>query len=366
MQIALSKHKANYRNKNLQVFVFSQDFKLLQTCHSIFKINVEDGFMFSNFSFLQNKKTQILAINKNNTEKNFKAEKAIIDGKHLTIDILVKKENEKYIVFIEDLTDAYGLAPENAIFSDEELLSEMKKIKNLQRLKNDHFAKIAHDIKLPLTEIVGTTYLMQNHVSTDKAKAYLKALSNASKNLDNMLNDLVNFTKSQSLQLRIEQKPFAIEQVIWSVIKSFEFKTTQQNVPIFLKADDSIPQYLIGDSSRLSQIIYNLLDNALKFTKQGKIDITINEIKTGEENCRLLFEVQDTGIGIPAENIKSIFETYHQARKEDALSGFGIGLSIVKQLIELQNGKIEAKSELGKGTCFSFELPFEIAKNLNK
>lgn len=365
MSKTLIELKANYRNGNLQVFVFSQDFKLLNTCQTLFKIKVEEGFMFTNFPFLTNKKNSVLSMSHEDSERKFTAENITWNNTHVTADILIKKQGDDYVVFVEDLTDAYQFVPAGTDLSDEELLNEMKKMKSLQRLKTDHFAKIAHDIKLPLTEIIGTTYLMENYVASEKGKEYLRALSNASKNLDNMLNDLVNFTKSESMELRLQQRPFALEQVIWSVIKSFEFKTTQQNIPIFLNVKSKIPQYLSGDSSRLSQIIYNLLDNALKFTKQGKIDINISLLSEKKNFCRLLFEVQDTGIGIPSENLKSIFETYNQARKEDALSGFGIGLSIVKQLIELQKGAIKVSSDLGKGTCFSFELPFIIAKELN-
>ncbi len=365
MSQALEAYKADYRNENLQVFIFSEDFKLLETCQSFIKVKVEDGYMFSNFDFFKPKKKIMIAL-KENEERHFQAEDIVWQNKHMIVDIVAKKIEQRYIVFIEELTEAYSYSPLNENNSNEELRTEMAKIKKMQKLKSDHFAKITHDIKLPLTEIVGTTYLLGNFVESEKGKEYLKALSNASKNLDTMLNDLVSFAKSESLRLKIEDRPFAVEQIIWSVIKSFEFKTSQQNVPIFFNKHNNTPQYISGDPTRLSQIIYNLVDNALKFTKQGNIEIRIQVAELNENACRLCFEVEDTGIGIPADKLKTIFETFTQARQEDELKGFGIGLSIVKQLIELQGGKIIAKSEIGKGTCFSFELPFEIAKELKQ
>lgn len=363
MSKTLKEYKSDYINENLQVFVFSEDFKLLETCQTLIKVKVEEGYMFSNFPFLAPKKKQLLDL-KDGGERYFQAEEIVWQKKHLTVDIISRKRDNNYIIYIEDLTDAYQYLPKDVSISDKELRNEMSKMRSLQRLKNDHFAKITHDIKLPLTEIIGTTYLLDSYVSSEKGKEYLKALAYASRNLDTMLNDLVSFSKSESMRLKIDERPFAIEQIIWSVIKSFEFKTSQQNVPIFFTTDNNIPQYISGDPTRLSQIIYNLLDNALKFTKKGNIEIKISALKKDDKNCRLFFEIQDTGIGIPPDKLKSIFETYTQVKKEDALTGFGIGLSIVKQLIELQDGKVNAKSELGKGTCFSFELPFLIANEL--
>lgn len=231
-------------------------------------------------------------------------------------------------------------------------------MKQIQKIRMDLFSKIIHDIKLPLTEIVGTTYLLKQYVDEDKGETYLNALSCAAGNLNRMLNDLMEFSKSEAYKFNLEYHNFSLTNTLISVINAFAFKTKEKNVLILTDFDPNIPKNIQGDATRLSQVVYNLLDNALKFTHSGHIEVktSLKEIK--QEECLIGFEIADSGIGIPQESLNAIFESYNQVNEKDAQNGFGLGLSIVKQLVELQGGQVSVSSQLGEGTCFHFSLPF--------
>jgi len=342
--------------------VFTENGFLLESCDTLFSTKEERSkslyeaipFIGRQISVLRNLQGSVV---KRFTQINFDFR----DRKWIA-DFSFGREGKNFFCVIEDFSDLYtalNQKEDKVELSGEQLEKELENLRKIQKLKQDQFSSITHDIKLPLTEIIGTTYLLQHYVDNEKGKSYLKALSNSARNLDTMLNDLVTFSKSEAFKFRLESRVFDIEQLVRSVIKSFEFKVNESKVPILFQIDSSIPQHIIGDPTRISQIIYNLVDNAIKFTREGHIDVQLNLEELTKEGCQLSFKIKDTGVGIPKDSLKAIFETYQQVNEEsDSKQGFGIGLSIVKQLVELQDGKIEASSKLGFGTSFHFSIPF--------
>jgi len=240
------------------------------------------------------------------------------------------------------------------------LKEEISRLKKLGQMKQDYFSKVTHDIKLPLTEIVGTTYMLKNNISEEKRKQYVQSLGESATSLDKMLRDLLEFSKIESKKLKQDAQPFLLEQILTNIVSTFDYKCSVKNVPIMLELDPAIPPFLQGDSHWLRRIIYNLLDNALKFTEVGRIELRVRLTELETKNCKIEVAVSDTGIGIPEEKLGSIFQAYEQVNAKDATRGFGLGLNIVQQLVELSGGGIHVESVVNQGTTFRLCMPYEV------
>lgn len=350
--------------KSTQVFIFTENGFLLDSCDSLFDLTKHRSqSLFELLPFVK-RYTHIFKDLGGSNIKQFKNISLEFDDAHFLLDVVFFKESGNLICVVESNEDigSETLMPLESKYEQQyrQLEADFAQTTKLQKIRQDIFSKIVHDIKLPLTEIVGTTYLLKQFVASDKGEAYLRSLSSAASNLNRMLNDLMEFSKSEAYKFNLESKPFNLTASIVSVINAFAFKTQELNIPIFTDFDSSIPEIILGDSTRLSQVIYNLFDNALKFTKQGHIEIKTNIEEIGDDNCLISFEIIDSGIGIPQDSLNQIFETYKQVNENDAQKGFGLGLSIVKQLVELQGGHISVSSQLGIGTIFKFVIPFGI------
>lgn len=340
---------------------------LIESCNSIFDMEPYRTHPVSSvLPFLSKYQSAIKRLNQDGAPFIAEKECLEIEKKHYHIHATVAKHEGQLICVLEErqedkrdiIDDPVILQAGDNALSD--LQQQLMTIKKNKKLRQEYFSKITHDIKLPLTEIVGTCYLLKNYVHEAKGQDYIKGLSEAANSLDKMLMDLLEFSRMESSTLRLESKRFALEQVMWSVVKAFDYKSEQNGIPVSLYIDRGIPQYVKGDPQRLTQVIYNLLDNAMKFTPKGRIDIKINLLEKDAEKCVLEFKVADTGIGIPADHLAQIFDAYHQVQNELGKKGFGLGLSIVKQLIEMQGGQVNVKSEVRQGTSFNFRLPFKI------
>ena len=344
-----------------QILVASPEGNLLESNNAL--MNVAEMMLTSIYDLLLPLNPLRRDIEQMKAGKSLTLERVLLPqfGKRQRFTIKIAKTHNRIFCFLEKSQSekpVHSLDEEAATYKE-----EIEFLKKMQELRHDYFAKIAHDIKLPLTEIIGTAYLLKKHVSSDKALDYLKALNDATRGLDNMLNELLHFARSESYRFRLELRPFSLEQTLYSLFAVFEYKSKQHDIPISLEYDSDIPRLLKGDAPRLSQILYNLLDNALKFTPKGKISVKSNLKRKKGKQCIVEFTVCDSGVGIPQESLQQIFETFKQVNElRDATRGFGIGLSIVKQLVELQGGSIVAKSQLGKGSTFVFELPYEVAE----
>ncbi len=376
--MSLEDYKLLHSARRLQAIVFTNNGFLLDSCHTLIDLRSHKSqSLFTILPFLNQFKHFFNNLEED-TVKQFSRVELEWEKYVYTLDISIMRKNGQLVCVMEDMRFAPTLEQKKpqptqknrppVISSDtmHPAQAELEQMKKLQQMRQDHFSKITHDIKLPLTEIIGMTYILQNYVMDEKGRDYLKALSNSARNLDTMLKDLVAFSKSESYKFNIESRCFPPENVLSSVVKAFDFKSSQQNVPIVIEYINKLPKYLKGDPTRLSQIIYNLLDNALKFTPQGEVRLLVALQQIEEEVCTIQFKIRDTGIGIPQESIKKIFDTYGQVDEErdSQKGGFGIGLSIVKQLIELQKGHLEVESQIGKGTTFTFSLPYRIPEHV--
>ncbi len=238
-----------------------------------------------------------------------------------------------------------------------------KKEKESARIKEVFMANMSHEIRTPMNAILGFTGLLQNKNLDEESREYVHTIEQSGENLLTIINDILDLSKIEAGMLKIEKKPFSIRHLLHSVKGMFFAKAVEKNIIFSTEIDDSVPDVLLGDATRLKQILMNLAGNALKFTGKGTISIKIYNEGNTPEFINLGIAVTDTGIGIEKEMHQQIFERFQQA--EDSVirnyGGSGLGLSIVKDLVKLQNGTIEIDSEPGKGTAFTLIIPLDIS-----
>jgi CheY-like chemotaxis protein/HPt (histidine-containing phosphotransfer) domain-containing protein/two-component sensor histidine kinase len=195
---------------------------------------------------------------------------------------------------------------------------------------------------------------------TDKQRIYLHAINSSSNQLMGIINDVLDLSKIEAGKIEFERHAFDLHELVRSVISVFEVKSTEKGIGISFHIHHDVPHFISGDAVRLNQVLYNLIGNAVKFTDQGTVELTLTTLKKEGEEIRILFTITDTGIGMEQQVINRIFEAFTQAEENTTrkFGGTGLGLSIVKKLVELQNGSIEVTSKLNDGSSFAIELPF--------
>ncbi|UFH31861.1 response regulator [Chryseobacterium sp. C-71] len=239
-----------------------------------------------------------------------------------------------------------------------------KKASVAAQTKENFLANMSHEIRTPLSGILGFTNLLQKRSLDETSKEFVSSIQRSGENLMAIINDILDLSKIEAGMMRITAGIFSINGLINSVETLFLERAKEKGITISSKVNAAIPDTLNGDATRLTQILVNLIGNAIKFTHQGKINIEVFTQSKTQNQITLGFTISDTGIGIEKEKLDEVFERFNQG--EDSITrnfgGTGLGLSIVKNLIVLQNGNIEVSSEPGKGTTFSFYIPYEISE----
>lgn len=227
--------------------------------------------------------------------------------------------------------------------------------------KQQFLSNMSHEIRTPMNAIIGFTKVILKTDLTAKQKEYLTAIKLSGDALIVLINDILDLAKVDAGKMIFEKVPFKLNLSIVAMLHLFETKIQEKNLKLITHYDTKIPDVLIGDPVRLHQIILNLVSNAVKFTNKGKITVSADLQAETDEKVRIKFAISDTGIGINDAKIGKIFENFQQATSGTSriFGGTGLGLAIVKQLVEAQKGSIEVKSEIGKGSTFSFYLEFQ-------
>ena len=255
----------------------------------------------------------------------------------------------------------------NRLKRQQELIHQLdaseKQVKESSRIKENFMANMSHEIRTPMNAILGFTHLLQQKQLDKDARECTDAIQKSGEGLLNIINDILDSSKIEAGMMRIESASFNIRQLIDSVRVMFNEKVKEKNLGFHIHIGDDVPELLMGDSMRLTQILVNLIANALKFTKEGSVSVSIINKGIQDNTAKINFTITDTGIGIEPDQIPHIFDRFHQA--EDSITrkygGTGLGLSIVKELVVLQNGLISAESEPGKGTSFFFQIPYTLS-----
>ena len=241
---------------------------------------------------------------------------------------------------------------------------EKARAEQSEKYKEQFLANMSHEIRTPMHAISGITNTLLRNKHAKSQNAYLEAMKTSSDNLLVLLDDILDLSKIESGELKIEKSKISPHQIIDNVIKAYKFRAKDKGIKLTSEVSANVPEKIIGDTVRLTQILINLVGNAIKFTESGSISVKLH---LNENSSNLIFSVQDTGIGISKSKIDSIFETFKQGDKSKSqiYRGTGLGLSIAKKLVELQAGRIWVVSEPKKGSTFYFELPLIIPPKKN-
>ncbi|MBX2905012.1 MAG: tetratricopeptide repeat protein [Taibaiella sp.] len=244
-----------------------------------------------------------------------------------------------------------------------ELANKEKEVaERTAQLKHQFMANMSHEIRTPMNAIIGMTRLLLSKNPQAEQMRYLNAIQQSADNLLVIINDILDVSKIEAGKIIIEHIDFSIREVMQSISDMLLLKAEEKSIELRVMTDDALPRRLNGDPTRLNQVLINLAGNAVKFTEKGFVEVSASVAKKANK-IWVRFDVKDTGIGISAEYIDSIFDSFTQAGSDTArkFGGTGLGLTISKQLVGLMGGDLSVTSELGKGTTFTAIIPFEIA-----
>jgi signal transduction histidine kinase/CheY-like chemotaxis protein len=245
---------------------------------------------------------------------------------------------------------------------NKELILAKNKAEKASKARSEFLSTVSHELRTPLNAINGITHLLLEDSPKKKQLKYLESLKFSGNYLTTFINEILEINKIDSTKVEVEHISFNLKELLFNIQGSLKELATANKNYFNLEIDKEIPDSLIGDSTKVSQIILNLINNALKFTQNGNVNVIAKLFDKTEENATIYFEIVDTGIGIPEDKLQTVFESFSQGSVEvnRKYGGTGLGLTIVKKLIELLGGEIKLKSEVGKGSTFTFKLDFSI------
>ena len=254
------------------------------------------------------------------------------------------------------------LLKETLIQKNSEIELSREEALQASQAKQDFLSTMSHEIRTPMNAVLGLTNLLLDEMPRDNQMKHLQNIKFSGENLLSIINDVLDFSKIEAGKLSFSEDEFDLKQLLDNTIDALRYSRSKKEVEIFQKQKlGELDNLVIGDSTRLNQMLINLMGNAIKFTEEGYVSLeTVVRENRGEEGIVIEFKIRDTGIGIPSDKLEYIFESFSQVEndRQDSLKGTGLGLAITKKLIDAQGGTLTVESKEGMGSIFTFTLPF--------
>lgn len=233
------------------------------------------------------------------------------------------------------------------------------------QVKSSFLARMSHEIRTPLNAITGMVYVIKKTNITSTQRKYLDKVTRSAQDMLGIINDILDFSKIEAGKIDLERVSFNLDDLLQHLISILSFKIEEQNIDFSVERDPQLPVIFFGDQKRIQQILLNLMNNAIKFTEDGKVSLSVRMVDKIKDTYQIEFSIKDTGIGMSSEQLKQVFTPFNQADSSICrrFGGTGLGLSIAKSLVELLGGNIEAFSTIGEGSIFNVHLTLEADRN---